>query len=103
MVVSVFPFEAGKPVSPGTSKFTINFSVPMNRRSRNFEMGPLGLGYLIKVKSFIGFSADGKSAEFELEELKPNRHYQLLIGQGFRDLNGIRIRPYLLDFKTGER
>lgn len=103
MVVSVFPFEKGKPVSPGTSKFTINFSVPMNRRSRNFELGPLGLDHLMKVKSFIGFSADGRSAEFEVEKLKPNRHYQLLIGQGFRDLNGIRIRPYLIDFKTGER
>lgn len=99
-VLSVYPLEAGRLISPGTSKFTIKFSAPMNKNSRNFELGPLGMDYLIRVKTFIGFSADGKSAQFELEKLEPNRHYQLLIGQGFRDLNGIRIKPYLIDFKT---
>jgi hypothetical protein len=102
MVLNVFPFENGKLISPSTTRFTINFSAPMNQRSRNFELGPLGMDYLIKVKTFIGFSADGKSVTFEMDELKPNRHYQLLIGQGFRNLNGIRIKPYLIDFKTGE-
>lgn len=102
-VLSVYPFETGKLISPATTKFTINFSVPMNKRSKNFELGPLGMDYLIRVKTFIGFSTDGKSAEFEMDQLKPNRHYQLLIGQGFRDLNGIRIKPYLIDFKTGEK
>lgn len=101
-VLSVYPFETGKLISPKTSKFTIHFSVPMNRRSRNFELGPLGMDHLIKVKTFIGYSTDGKSVEFEMDQLKPNRHYQLLIGQGFRDLNGRRIKPYLIDFKTGE-
>lgn len=72
----------------------------MNKRSKNFEWGPLGVDYLIRVKNFIGFSEGGKSAEVELEQMEPNRHYQLLIGQGFRDLNGIRIKPYLIDFQT---
>ncbi|WP_316832999.1 Ig-like domain-containing protein [Pedobacter aquatilis] len=101
VVLSVDPLKNGQLVSPQVSRFTINFSAPMNKHSRNFELGPLGMDYLIKVKTFIGFSADGKSAAFELEKLEPNRHYQLLIGQGFRDLNGIRIKPYLMDFKTG--
>jgi Bacterial Ig-like domain len=101
-VLSVYPFETGKLISPSTSRFTIQFSAPMNKRSKNFELGPLGMDYLIRVKTFIGFSADGKSLEFEMEQLKPNKHYQLLIGQGFRDLNDKRIKPYLIDFRTGE-
>lgn len=75
----------------------------MNRRSKNFELGPLGMDHLMRVKAFIGFSADGKSVEFEMDQLKPNQHYQLLIGQGFRDLKDIRIKPFLIDFKTREK
>ncbi|GGE54231.1 hypothetical protein EV200_102527 [Pedobacter psychrotolerans] len=81
-------------------KITVKFSKPMDKRYRSFEQGPLGQDSSMRIKKVIGFSEDGKSAEFEVE-LKPNKRYQLVIGEGFRDLNGARIKPYLIDFKTG--
>ncbi|MCJ0743503.1 Ig-like domain-containing protein [Pedobacter montanisoli] len=102
VVLSVSPFESGQLVDPNTSKITINFSTAMDKRYRNFELGPLGKDYLLVLKSFISFALDGKSVTFELDTLKPNQRYQILVGKGFRDLNGVGIKTYLIDFKTRE-
>lgn len=86
---------------PGLTAFTIEFSESMDKNYRNFELGPLGESNLLRLKNFIGFSADGKSAAFEIE-LKPNQRYQILIGEGFRNSKGISLKPYLVDFKTAD-
>lgn len=90
--------------SAGSLKYTVKilFSKPMDKRFRNFEYGPLGKDNAMYIKNFIGFSADGSAATFDTE-LKPGRQYQLVLGEGFKDANGIRMKPYLIDFKTGDK
>lgn len=80
-------------------KVAVFFSKPMDTRFKSFEMGPLGKDNLVRIKNFIGFSADGRSLEFTAA-LKPNKQYQIVLGESFRDLNGVRIKPFLIEFKT---
>jgi len=86
-------------VDPDVIQITIEFSSVMDKQFRNFELGPLGVNNLLKIKRFIGFSDDGKLVTFEVE-LKPAQHYQIIIGGGFRNTNGIRLKPYLVNFST---
>lgn len=100
--VTVFKsFKIGdNQVSLAITQLTVKFSKEMNKNYRNFDLGPRGENALIKIKKFNGFSADGKSISFEIEPLQPNKHYQLLIGNGFRDKAGVSLKPYLINIKT---
>ena len=101
-VVSITELKNGnKKVSSNLKEITINFSSKMNSYYRNFELGPLGESNVLRLKSFLGYSDDGKSATFEIE-LMPNTHYQLTVGSQFRDENGVSLKPYLIDFVTGK-
>jgi uncharacterized protein YjaZ len=101
-VVSATPEKLTDSANTSNYKFKVVFSKPMNKRNRNFDFGPLGKDNAIPIKNFIGFSADDSTATFEAE-LQPNKQYQLVLGDSFRDLNGVRIKPYLIDFKTGNK
>lgn len=72
----------------------------MDKRFRNFELGPLGKDNILTIKKMIGFSEDGRTLSFEVE-LDRSKHYQLVVGDGFRNLKGISLKPYLIDFTTG--
>lgn len=99
-VTGIKTFKNGaNDVSPGITQITIEFSTEMNKRSRNFDVGPLGTGNIMMVKRFIGFSEDGKQMTIEVE-LKPGRRYQLLLGPRFMNNDGVSINPYLIDFTT---
>jgi len=99
-VISVKPFgDTTGEVSPGTRQITIVFSAPMDKGYRNFELGPLGKDHLLKIKKIVGFSEDGRSLTLETD-LLPASQYQLVIGSGFRNAEGARLKPYLIDFKT---
>lgn len=50
----------------------------------------------------LKFSADGRSASFEVA-MQPDQQYQLLIGEGFRTVAGVRLKPFLIDFKTNHQ
>jgi len=99
-VVSISSFENGsQKVDPNITQITINFSAPMNQRFRGFDLGPLGEKNVLRIKRFIGFSEDGKSATMEIE-LKPNQRFQVLISEQFRSEDGATLQPYLVDIKT---
>ncbi|GAB3926283.1 CocE/NonD family hydrolase [Larkinella terrae] len=101
-VIGMAPFENGaQSVSTSTSVVTLRFSQKMDTRYYSFGKGPLGLESMARVKKLLGFSEDAKSFSFELD-VKPNQRYQLVIGQSFRNENGDRLKPYLIDFKTKE-
>jgi len=72
----------------------------MDQTFRNFDYGPLGEDASIRIKNGIGYAADGQSLTFEIEDLKPNKQYQLTIGSGFRNANNVPLKAYLIDFKT---
>jgi len=88
-----------KVTSSLVKKVTIKFSEAMDTTRRNFELGPLGKENLLAIKKILGFSADGKSLSFEVG-LENNKHYQLVVGPGFQNKNGVSLKPYLIDFET---
>lgn len=102
-VVGVEPFDNGKQdVSPGISQLTIQFSKPMAYQ-RNFDYGPLGEDAVVRFKEEIGYSDNDTRYTFEIEDLLPDKRYQIEIGPGFQDKDGVPLKPYLIDFKTGEK
>jgi hypothetical protein len=40
------------------------------------------------------------TVRFEIEKLEPSKKYQIAVGAGFRNKNGIPLIPYLIEFKT---
>jgi len=57
---------------------------------------------VVRFAREIGYSADGKTYTFEIQDLAQNQHYELVIGPGFRSADGLPLDPYLLEFWTGE-
>jgi hypothetical protein len=99
-VASIKPFNNGsKAVKPGLTKITITFSAPLNGHHTGIDYGPLGETFCPKINVARIWSDNGKSWTFEAD-LKPNQHYQILISNNFRKQNGVRLKPYLIDFKT---
>jgi hypothetical protein len=86
-------------INASVKKITINFSEAMDKEHRNFKLGPLGKENLLVIKKVLGFSEDGRTLTFEVE-LEPNKHYQLVVGEGFQNIKGVSLRPYLIDFTT---
>lgn len=87
-------------VATDIKTLTINFSQQMDTRFRNFEIGKLGKENVLRLKEFIGFSNNNQSLSFKIEPLKPNKTYQLIVGSGFRNIKGVPLKPYLIEFKT---
>lgn len=101
-VTSIEPIINGsQDVVPGTQQITLHFSTALNKINSGFDYGPLGESVALRVKKVIGFSADGKSFTFEVE-MKAGQHYQTLVTNSFRTVEGIRLKPFLIDVKTRE-
>ena len=99
-VVSITQFEnKSQKVNPKLKIITLNFSDSMNKETRGFDFGPLGEKGVLMVKKIIGFSDDGKSFTYEIE-LKPNKRYQSLVSNRFLGINGLPLKPFLIDIKT---
>jgi len=90
-----------KEVNSSIKTITATFSEPMSKETRGFEYGPLGEDHVLRVQNFIGISEDGKSVSFEVE-MEPNKKYQLELSHRFTNEAGIPMKPYLIDFETGE-
>ena len=101
-VINMTPFENGSQnVKSGITKITITFSEPLNGNNDGIDFGPLGQEYYPKIKPKKIWSDNGQSWTFDAD-LKPNKHYQILISNNFRKKNGVRTKSYLIDFKTAE-
>ena len=87
-------------VSHEIETITIHFSSPMDKERRGFDYGPKGEENVLKVQKVIGFSEDGMSFTFDVE-LEPNTNYQSIVSNRFLSEEGIALKPFLLDFKTG--
>lgn len=103
LVLSVTGIVNGsKEVSPGLTKITITFSEPLNGHHTGIDFGPLGEAHCPRISRDRSWSADGKSWTFEAD-LKANQHYQVLISNNFRKSNGVRLKPFLIDFHTANK
>ncbi|MCC9017391.1 Ig-like domain-containing protein [Flavobacterium lipolyticum] len=101
-VVSISAFKNGsQKVKSGETEITITFSEPLNGRSTGIDFGPLGESFFPKIDTNRIWSADMKSWTIKAD-LKPGQHYQILISDNFRKQNGVRLKPFLIDFKTAE-
>lgn len=89
-------------VSAKLKEITLVFSTAMDKKSRGFDLGPLGVENVLRVQKVIGFSEDGKSFTFEVK-LEPNKQYQSLVTNRFVSTNGVPLQPFLIDFKTGKK
>ena len=102
-VVGIKQFENdGDKVDPSLKQLTILFSERMDEGYRNFELGSLGVEHVIRFKNFVGFSENGKELTFDLEPLASDKRYQIVVGYGFRNIDGMRLKPYLIEFETGD-
>lgn len=102
-VIAIQPFEnKSQNVDEKIKQITIEFSEPMNQAFRNFDYGPLGEDAVVRIKGIVGWSNNGKSLTIEIEDLLPNKQYQLTIGSRFRSLKSLPLKSYLIDFKTEE-
>ena len=100
-VIDILEFENGsQAVDPKTKSITVIFSDTLNGIENGLDYGPMGEEYYPKVENNSrAFSKDLLSYTFEVE-LEANKTYQLIIGSNFRLKNGIRLKPYLITFKT---
>jgi hypothetical protein len=100
-VVSVAPFQKNEKVSPGLVQISITFSEEMDTNFRGFDYGPLGGNYSYVFKKVIGWSNQNKTFTLEVE-VTANKKYQTYITSTFRNKNGIRLNPFLMEFETGK-
>ncbi|WP_291285637.1 DUF2268 domain-containing putative Zn-dependent protease [Flavobacterium sp.] len=101
-VVSLSAFKNGsQKVKSGAVEITITFSEPLNGRSTGVDFGPLGENFFPKINTERIWSSDMKSWTIKAD-LEPDHHYQILISDNFRKQNGIRLKPFLIDFKTAK-
>lgn len=100
VIVRLLPFENGsQDVKPGLTKITVIFSEPLLAYNTGIDYGPLGEEHFPQIKPERVFGEDGTSWTFDAD-LKPNQQYQILISNNFRKENGVRLKPYLIEFKT---
>lgn len=101
-VIAMSPFENGSEnVKPGRRTITISFSEPLLKDNTGVDFGPLGQDHFPKLDPNRYFNEDGSKWTIEAD-LRPNQHYQVLISNNFRKEDGVRLKPYLIDFKTTE-
>ena len=101
-VLAISGFKNGnKKVKSGLTAITITFSEPLNGRNTGIDFGPLGEEFCPKISPERNWSSDNKSWTFKAD-LLPNKKYQILITNNFRKQNGIRLKPYLIEFQTTE-
>ena len=89
-------------VKTSTKTLTIEFDQAMSEccRSLDFDENPEVAN--LKVKSHVGWSSDKRQYTLELEPLRPNTTYALIISNFAKENGGNRLAPYTILFTTGE-
>lgn len=98
-VVNVVPLQKNKKIKPGLVQLSITFSEQMDTNFRGFDFGPLGEKYVYRLKRIIGWTNKDKTFTIEVE-VDAGKKYQTYITSNFRNKQGFRLRPYLIEFET---
>jgi hypothetical protein len=103
-VKRILEFKNGsKKISPKLQTITIEFSEPMSSCCRSIDIDESKAGAFLKIKKMIGWSEDKRKFSFEVDELKPNTNYHLIISNFAKEDGGNRLAPYTIEFKTKRR
>lgn len=90
-----------KNISPKINEITVEFSESLNGSSTSIDFGDLGKSAFPKNDATKRYwSKDLKSWTITVT-LEPNKKYQLLIGNNFKTNKNIPLKPYLIEFETG--
>ncbi len=101
-VSQLLPFENGsRGVDPRTKAITIQFSEPLDGRSTSIDYGPLEAESFPEMSRDRTWADDFNSWTIPVK-LFPNKHYQFMVGENFRNENGDPLRPFLVEFYTGK-
>ncbi|MEO1436458.1 MAG: hypothetical protein AAFV80_13035 [Bacteroidota bacterium] len=92
--------QAGRHVATGKQRITIHFSEPLNGYNTGVDFGPLGQEACPKMED-RAWADDAQSWSF-MANLEPNKQYQILISNNFRLEDGTPLKPFLIEFWTGE-
>ena len=100
IVINVSEFKNGSTtVSPTINTMTINFSEVLNGIHSALDFGPLGkTNYPNVDNNSRVWTNKNPSYTFNMM-LEPNKQYQMIVSN-FRLENGIRLKPYLIEFQT---
>ena len=90
-------------VNPETNQITIKFSEPLNGYNTGLDFGDLGQDAFPKNDINGRFWSEDNTSWTIPVELEPNKTYQLLISNNFRTEESIPLKPYLIEFKTGNK
>ena len=103
-VLALQPFENNATnVQPGTTDIVFTFSQPVDVCCQGLDYGPLGAAAFTPIPiEHRNFSPDGKTWTIKLN-LEPGKQYQYVLSTNFRDAQGNRLKPYLLDFTTAPK
>lgn len=101
-VINVDPLQKDKLINPGLVQVSITFSEPMDTNFRGFDYGPLGEKHIYRLKRIIGWTNNDKTFTIEVE-VDANKKYQTYISSNFRNKQGIRLKPYLIEFDTNSK
>lgn len=103
-VIGIKQFENNsQDVDSRTKEITIEFSQPLNGHNTGIDFGELGQEAFPKgTLNGRRWSDDNKSWTIPVK-LEPNKTYQLFITNNFRTREDIPLKPYLIEFKTGNK
>ena len=100
-VLRMTPFDNGtKGIDPSIQQVTFHFPTPMDTRFKSTDYGELGADACPKINGAT-FAPDSLSVTYDLA-LAPNTRYQMVINYGYRTPAGMPLKPYLVEFWTGE-
>ncbi|HAD14123.1 MAG TPA: hypothetical protein DCF33_16995 [Saprospirales bacterium] len=98
-VSHISPFKnKDKKVKPGLTRITVHFSQPLNGHNTGVDYGPLG-ETAFPTLSNRTWSTAGTAWSFDAD-LMPGKTYQILLSNNFRLANGVRLKPFLIEFQT---
>jgi len=101
-VVSIKQFNNNsQQVNPTIKEITIEFSEALNGFNTGIDYGDLGSdGFPKNDVTKRYWAKDNKSWTIPVT-LEANKKYQLLLTSNFRSKKGIPLKPYLIEFETG--
>ncbi len=90
-------------VSVKTNEITVEFSEPLNGFNTGVDFGSLGKDSFPKNEIAKRFWSEDKKAWTIPVTLEPNKKYQLSVTENFRTADGLPLKPYLIEFETGNK